>query len=219
MAKVAAVLRVTAVALVATAAMGTGWADVVKPAEVTGLLASKTATDVALSWSSVGTDVSGRPETVVGYRVYRGTDPAFVPDLAGGSNRIGSPAGSSFTDVGATLSGDNYHYLVTAVDAAGNESASKASRVTTPPTLTSTYSDTQIVLNWSGALPTDQIGSAVRAASSANAAANSRPFSPGRTVRGGGATLSRRRRSAPGPRCGSSAGSCRRRCPSSRTRR
>ena len=132
-------------------------ADVVKPAEVTGLTASRATPDVQLGWAAVTADVTGSPETVTQYRIYRGLTPDFVPDRAGGSNRIGTSATTSFVDAGAAVTGDPYHYLVSAVDAAGNESAIEPATVTTPPTLSGSWTDTTIELSWSGAAPADQV--------------------------------------------------------------
>ena len=52
---------------------------------------------------------------MVRYNVHRGSTAGFVPSLA---NRVGQPAGTSFTDSG--LSAGSYFYRVSAEDAAGN---------------------------------------------------------------------------------------------------
>lgn len=132
-------------------------ADVTNPAEVTGLMATRTGDDVNLAWNAVTTDAAGNPETPSYYRVYRGEAKDFVPDKTAGTNRIGAPATTSFTDTGAAAAGNDYFYLVTAVDAAGNESASKASTITTLPVLSGYWTDTTIELNWTPAQPADQI--------------------------------------------------------------
>jgi hypothetical protein len=147
-------IALTACALYASAA---GAADVTKPAAVTGVTVDKSGTDAVLSWTAVTTDVNGAAETVTGYRVYRGTTPDFAPDETGGTNRIGSSASSSFTDMDALTSGSDDYYLVTAVDAAGNESASKATTVTTLPVLSGSYTDTGVDLDWTAAEPADQV--------------------------------------------------------------
>jgi len=110
-----------------------------------------------LSWSPVTTDVTGAAETVTQYRVYRGGTPGFVPDKAAGSNRIGTSAVTAFTVAGALTTGVDDYYLVTAVDAAGNESESKTPTVTTLPLLSGHYTDTTIELSWTAAAPADQV--------------------------------------------------------------
>ncbi len=144
--------------LVATAALGAALAaDVTRPAAVTGVLATRTSPDVILSWTPVTQDVTGTVETVSSYRVYRGTSPTFVPDLSGGSNRIGTTAGATFADLGAAGSATNYFYLVTAVDAAGNESASMPPLVSGVPVLSGIWTDTTVELNWTAAAPADKV--------------------------------------------------------------
>ncbi|MFN7966355.1 MAG: hypothetical protein U0V87_11775 [Acidobacteriota bacterium] len=70
-------------------------ADVTRPAEVVGVTLGKTVSDVLLNWPAVTRDAAGNTETVSQYRVYRGTAPDFVPSVG---NRIGTPAGPTFTD-------------------------------------------------------------------------------------------------------------------------
>lgn len=132
-------------------------ADVVRPAEVTGLSVEKTIPDVSLQWTSVTTDTLGKPETVSTYRIYRGTEPDFEPDCLGGSNRIGTSPVPSFVDPGAAAFMSHYYYLVSAVDGAGNESAAKPSSITAPPVLSGNWTDTTIELNWSPAAPPDHV--------------------------------------------------------------
>lgn len=151
---VRSVAAVAASAFIASAALA---ADVTKPKEVGGVNADKVANDVTLSWAAVTQDVNGGTETVSSYRIYRGVTPDFVPDKSAGTNRVGTSATTSFTDAGAVGSGIDGYYLVTAVDAAGNESASKAATVTTVPALSGSYTDTTIELNWTAAAPSDQI--------------------------------------------------------------
>ncbi len=129
-------------------------ADVTRPAEVAGVAATKTVSDVLLTWPAVTLDAAGNAETVSQYRVYRASTPDFVPNAG---NRIGTPAGPTFADSGAASNANNYFYLVTAVDAAGNESANKPSSVTTPATLTGNYTDTTIELQWTQAQPVGQV--------------------------------------------------------------
>lgn len=88
------------------------------PAFIRSLRVDKSGSDAALTWEAVTTDIYGKPTTIAYYEVFRGTAPDFVPDAG---TRIGTPAGPSFTDVGAMGSGTpSYHYLVRAVDGDGN---------------------------------------------------------------------------------------------------
>lgn len=132
-------------------------ADVTKPAEVGGLLIHRSGDDVVLSADPVSLDAAGQPETVTEYRLYRGTVPSFVPDRVGGTNRVGTAASPSFVDVGAAITPESYFYLISAVDASGNESASQAPRIVEPPVLTGTWTDTTVELSWSGANPSGEV--------------------------------------------------------------
>jgi hypothetical protein len=143
-----------AASLITTATLA---ADVTKPSAVGGLLVTKSGSDALLSWSAVTTDVNGAAETVAQYKIYRGTTPNFVPDKIGGTNRVGTSATTGFTDGGALTSGIDAYYLIDAVDPAGNESASAAPTVTTLPTLSGTYTDAGVDLNWTGAAPSGQV--------------------------------------------------------------
>lgn len=132
-------------------------ADVTAPAQVAGLTAERLTTDVVLQWDAVTNDVLGNGETVSLYHVYRGEAPDFIPDRSGGSNRIGSPPSTAFTDVNAVGSGVSYYYLVTAIDDAGNESGSRAPAVTTPPVLSGFWTDTSVELTWTPAEPQAEV--------------------------------------------------------------
>ncbi|HKQ61275.1 MAG TPA: peptide-N-glycosidase F-related protein [Candidatus Polarisedimenticolaceae bacterium] len=139
--------------LLCCAAIVPGWAaDVTRPADVAGLSASRSVNDVHLTWSTVGADVLGAPETIGSYKIYRGTSAAFVPDRSGGSNLAGSSALPQFTDSGAAVGGPSYFYLVSAVDAAGNESGTRPSSLV-PPVLSGSWTDTTIELQWTPAQP------------------------------------------------------------------
>lgn len=92
--------------------------DGTAPSAPTGLAASNvTATSATLSWTA-STDNVG----VAGYRVFRG------------GNQIGTTSGTSYTDSGLSAA-TAYAYTVRAYDAAGNVSASSATRnvTTTAP--------------------------------------------------------------------------------------
>ena len=132
-------------------------ADVTKPKAPAGLLVDRSGGDAALAWAAVDQDVNGAVETVASYRIYRGTIPSFVPDKAGGTNRIGTSPTPGFTDTGALGTGIDGYYLVTAVDAAGNESTSTDPKVTTVPVLSGSYTDTTIELNWTAAAPAGEV--------------------------------------------------------------
>jgi hypothetical protein len=75
-------------------------------------------TDLQLTWSAVTVDIYGKPTTIATYEVYRGTTPTFIP---GPGNKIGQTSLTTFTDPGANSAAlPAYHYLVRAVDTAGN---------------------------------------------------------------------------------------------------
>jgi hypothetical protein len=153
-------LRTLAPALLILGALAAQAADVTNPAEVGGVHVNPNAgvpDDLDVSWSAVAFDVSGNAETVSLYKVYRGDTPDFVPDKSGGSNLVGTSASTTFTDAGARTDGTDHYYLVTAEDAAGNESASRASTVTTPPVLSGSWTDTTIELNWTDADPVGNV--------------------------------------------------------------
>jgi glycerophosphoryl diester phosphodiesterase len=92
------------------------------PEAVADLGGTRSGSDVQLTWTAVTADILGNPMTLDHYVVYRRADaPYFVPTP---SDVIATPATPSFTDPGVL--GDaahNYYYVVTSVDAAGQESA------------------------------------------------------------------------------------------------
>ncbi len=157
LARSSAVLALHCACCLAWAWSPTQAADVTRPAEVAGLGADRSGGDVGLSWSAVTSDALGRPETIGQYRIYRGTSASFVPDIAGGSNRIGTAGTAQFTDPGAAGDAASYFYLITAVDAAGNESASKPSKVLHPPVLSGSWTETTIDLTWTTAQPSGEV--------------------------------------------------------------
>jgi cellulose 1,4-beta-cellobiosidase len=134
----------------------TGGNDTTAPSVPTALaVTAKTATTVSLSWSA-STDNAGG-SGMAGYDVYRGT------------TKVGSSAGTSFTDTGLTAS-TAYSYTVQARDVAGNTSASSAavavttsaaSSDTTAPSVpanlvASAQSATSVTLAWDAS--TDNAG-------------------------------------------------------------
>jgi chitodextrinase len=121
-------------------------ADTTAPTVPTGLtVGTPTQTTVPLSWTA-STDAVG----VTGYKVRRG------------GTVVGTPTGTSFTDSGLTAT-TGYSYTVSAVDAAGNESAQTAAVTattaaapaadSTAPSIssfTATPGDGQVTLAWAG---------------------------------------------------------------------
>jgi hypothetical protein len=139
------VLLVPLVAVLA----GNARADVVVPAEVQGLLVSKSAGDVTLAWTAVTQDATGQPETVAEYAVYRGGAPIFPLSF---ERLAGSPS-PDLVDAGAASDPQNYFYLVTAVDDSGNEGSARPSAFVTVPALSGSWTQTSIELGWSEAVP------------------------------------------------------------------
>jgi cellulose 1,4-beta-cellobiosidase len=134
----------------------TGSNDTTAPSVPTGLaVTGKSATTVSLSWSAATDETGG--SGMAGYDVYRGT------------TKVGSSAGTTFTDTGLAAS-TAYSYTVQARDVAGNTSASSAAvTVTTsaagtdttapsvPANLTATaQSATSVTLAWGAS--TDETG-------------------------------------------------------------
>ena len=99
--------------------------DTQAPTVPTNLAATGSTGSVSLTWTA-STDNVG----VAGYRVYRSTTSGFTPS---GSNRVAQVTGTSYTDA---VPAGTYYYLVTAYDAAGNESApsQQATATATPDT-------------------------------------------------------------------------------------
>src|SRR5882724_4963619 len=134
-------------------------ADIVPPAEVASISVTRSGADIVLNWGAVTTDAFGGTESVSFYNIYRGTSRNFVPDRVGGSNLAGTAFSPSFTDIGAVGAPSNFFYLVSAVDAAGNEGNTRASKATIPPTAGVSFSTTAATLTWSGAAPPAGIAS------------------------------------------------------------
>src|SRR5919112_1427781 len=108
--------------------------DTVAPTIPGALSATGGKGQVTLAWAASTDDVG-----VARYNVHRGSAAGFTPTVA---NRVAQPAGTSYTDSG--LPAGNYHYRVTAEDAAGNLSSPSASAAatvtsdTSPPTVSLT---------------------------------------------------------------------------------
>jgi hypothetical protein len=87
------------------------------PGFITTLRVRREGNDAVLSWAPVTQDIYGKPETVTTYQVYRGTTPNFVPTPA---NLLTTTPVPTHPDAGAISAAATYHYLVRAVDSAGN---------------------------------------------------------------------------------------------------
>ncbi|MFI6244720.1 fibronectin type III domain-containing protein [Streptomyces sp. NPDC051016] len=127
-------------------------ADRTAPAAPTGVednWAIGLVTKVKLNWDS------GSASDLAGYRVYRSTSEPVAPTAA---NLVGSSSGPYFTDI-PPATGDWYHYVVTAVDTHGNESAVSGTAefqtydttapVFVPDDLAITDNEHDVTLTWS----------------------------------------------------------------------
>ena len=126
-------------------------ADTVRPDAPTGLAATAMSdSQINLVWNAAADNVA-----VTGYRIYRNGSPTPLAQVAG----------TSYPDVDLAA-GTTYSYVVTALDAGGNESvAGSAATATTtdsvPPTapgslVAASTVETQIALSWTAA--TDNVG-------------------------------------------------------------
>jgi fibronectin type 3 domain-containing protein len=133
--------------------------DSLAPTAPTALTAAVTAQTVALSWTASTDDIG-----VTGYQVYRSTAAGFTP---GAATKIATvTSGTAYSDAG--LAGGTYYYLVQAIDAAGNPSASSneapaavqapadTQAPTVPTAATATASGTTITVAWTAS--TDNVG-------------------------------------------------------------
>jgi fibronectin type 3 domain-containing protein len=75
--------------------------------------------DLTLTWTRPTLDIYGRPTTVTGYKVYRGTTPGFMVVGSTPLVTIGSGATTTYTDSQAMVNPASYYYVVTASDAQG----------------------------------------------------------------------------------------------------
>ncbi|HEY7117532.1 MAG TPA: Ig-like domain-containing protein, partial [Tepidisphaeraceae bacterium] len=104
--------------------------DTQPPTAPSNVVAAGSLGQVNLSWGASSDDVG-----VTGYQVYRSTSSGFTPSV---SNQIATTTALSYRD---TVAPGTYYYLVTATDAAGNQSAAsnEASGVSaadqTPPSV------------------------------------------------------------------------------------
>ena len=87
-----------------------------RPPFVMDLAVTREGDDLLLNWSPLTTDAGTGPAPCSGYDVYSGGTPDFVPDLAGGTNRIGASVMPPQTISGATADGQPRYFTVVAVD-------------------------------------------------------------------------------------------------------
>jgi len=86
------------------------------------VIAAAPGNSLNLQWEAVTEDTTGALTAITRYHVYRGSTPAFLPDRAGHSNRVGIVVTTDFTDVGALNAAGEQYYIVTAENAGGLES-------------------------------------------------------------------------------------------------
>lgn len=111
-------------ALIGCGAVG-GGGDVGPPGAPSGLSAQSQDAAVDLEWNEV------QPGDLAGYNVYRST--SSIEGISGMApvNRDSAISEVTYTDEGVE-NGSAYHYVVTAVDEAGNESNSSSEVEVTP---------------------------------------------------------------------------------------
>ena len=102
-------------------------------------------------------DRTGQEETIDHYKIYRGEEPTFIPDKAGGSNLIGTSVTESFSDPFPMTNDNPYFYIVTAVDTAGNEANAKPAVISTLPDLSGYWTSSTIELSWTDAAPMAEV--------------------------------------------------------------
>jgi hypothetical protein len=86
------------------------------PPSVLDLVITRAGDDLRLSWSPLTTDAGSGPAFCTGYDIYSGTTPDFVPDLAGGTNRIAAGALPPQTLSGAAVDGQPHYFTLVALD-------------------------------------------------------------------------------------------------------
>lgn len=89
------------------------------PRAIDDLTVNRSGSDLVLTWTKPAVDIYGRPTTVVGYRVYRGTTPNFTINPAAPFAVINSGTTSTYTHTGGYTLAGNAYYVVTAVDSNG----------------------------------------------------------------------------------------------------
>jgi len=95
-----------------------------QPKRIKDLKVSKSTLENSyLQWSMPTENESGAPVVIIGYSVYRGEEPSFVPDHSNpgqiNTNRIAAindPNQTFYEDIGALTANKNYYYLVSAYD-------------------------------------------------------------------------------------------------------
>lgn len=86
------------------------------PRLIVDLRLAKSGTNAVLTWGAVTSDIYGTAESVLRYEIFRGLTPDFVPAAP-----LATTTTPTFTDLGALADASPaYHYLVRAVDTAGN---------------------------------------------------------------------------------------------------
>lgn len=93
------------------------------PKAVTNVvMLAPSGSNLLLHWEAVTQDTTGALTPITRYHVYRGNNPAFLPDRTGHSNRIGIVVATDFTDVGALNAAGDQYYIITAENTSGSES-------------------------------------------------------------------------------------------------
>jgi hypothetical protein len=132
--------------------------DDIRPTRIDQLELTKSPDPaVELTWPPVTLDIMGRAETIDHYKIYRGDVPTFIPDKSGGSNLIGTSTSESFVDSLPMTDENPYFYIVTAVDAGGNEANAKPAIIETLPVLSGHWTRTTIELSWTDAAPLSEV--------------------------------------------------------------
>lgn len=116
---------VFALSVVGCGASGGNGGDTTPPSAPTGLSATSLDAAIDLNWAAV------QASDLAGYNVYRSTSPIGQASGLDPLNGTAPESGASYTDDRAQ-NGTTYHYVVTAVDGAGNESAPSGQVTKTP---------------------------------------------------------------------------------------
>ncbi len=97
-------------------------ADTIPPLDPPITEVEKSGTDAILKWNQVIDDTLGDPEAMDCYVVYRNVSSDFIPSSSDSIGTVVHPD-TEYTDTGALTAGQNYYYLVKAVDSARNMSS------------------------------------------------------------------------------------------------